>query len=90
MADLSGITLAMVMSLAPPVQYDYEPVVPYHISYTSQQRVEELCPSPGAFNLSLGCTLPRLGLIYVAKGLNPRVRDFIVRHEKAHINGWKH
>lgn len=89
---LSAITLAMVVSLVPPPRYDYEPRIPYHITYLSQPKLQKVCAREvrRSSDLVLGCSLPDFGLIYVAKGLTPDVRAVIVRHEKAHLNGWPH
>lgn len=82
----------MVASLAPPPRYDHEPRVAYHISYVSQPKLQRICRGEvqRKGDLVLGCSLSELGLIYIADGLSPDVRRLIVRHEKAHINGWPH
>lgn len=36
----------------------------------------------------LGCTFG--ALIFVRKGLSGRTERLVVRHEKGHVNGWKH
>lgn len=89
---LTAVTFAMVASLAPPQRYDYEPPVSYRVSYVSQAKVQKICAreAHGAGDLVLGCSFADLGLVYVAKGLSPKVQDVILRHEKAHLNGWKH
>ncbi len=89
---VAAITVALVANLAPPARYDYEPRVPYHISYLPQQKIQRICASEIAAkaDMALGCSLPELGLIYMTKGMRPEVRDIILRHEKAHINGWAH
>ncbi len=82
----------MVANLAPPPRYDYEPRVAYHITYLSQGKLQKICRGEvqRKGDTVLGCSLSDLGLIYVADGLSPDVRKMIVRHEKAHINGWPH
>ncbi len=89
---LTAITLAMVVNLAPPPRYDFEPRVPYHISYVPQAKLQKICSREvtRSGDSVLGCALSELGFIYVAQGLSPDVRDVIVRHEKAHLNGWPH
>ena len=58
----------------------------------SQLKLQNICvgQASGADDMVLGCSLPELGLVYVAKGMRPEVANIILRHEKAHINGWKH
>jgi hypothetical protein len=89
---LTAITIAMVANLAPPPRYDHAPRVPYHITYLPQGKLQKVCAREvrRASDMVLGCTLTELGLVYVAQGLSPEVRDLIVRHELAHINGWPH
>jgi hypothetical protein len=89
---LTAITIAMVANLAPPPRYDYEPRTPYHVTYLPQAKLQKVCASEVSSRRDtvLGCSLSELGLIYVAQGLAPDVRSLIVRHEKAHINGWPH
>lgn len=89
---VAAVTVALVASLAPPTRYDHEPRVPYHVSYMAQAKLQKICvgQATGANDMVLGCSLPELGLVYVAKGMRPEVADIILRHEKAHINGWKH
>lgn len=88
---LTAITFAMIADLAPPARYDFEPAVPYHITYLQQERVQKICADDAKRgDLVLGCSLPSVGLIYIVKGLSPQVRGVILRHEKAHINGWPH
>ena len=87
---VAAITVALVASLAPPPRYDYEPSVPYHVSYLPQERIQRICAKETAARagVTLGCSLPELGLIYVTEGMQPGVQSVILRHEKAHINGW--
>ena len=89
---VAAVTVALVASLAPPPRYDHEPRVPYHVSYVAQAKLQKICvgQATGADDMVLGCSLPELGLVYVAQGMRPEVADIILRHEKAHINGWKH
>ena len=88
---LTAITFAMIAGLAPPARYDFEPAVPYHVTYLQQESVQKICADDAKRgDLVLGCSLTSLGLIYIAKGLSPQVRAVILRHEKAHINGWPH
>lgn len=89
---IAAVTVALVANLAPPARYDYEPRSAYHVSYLKQDKLQRICSSEatGAGDMVLGCSLPELGLVYVAKGMRPEVADIILRHEKAHINGWKH
>lgn len=82
------ITLAMVASLVPPAQYDHAPSMPYHVRDMPAAKMERLCPSPDG--VTLGCSAPELGIVWVLDGLRPEVRRVIVRHELAHINGWSH
>lgn len=89
---VASITFALVAHLAPPARYDHEPRTPYVVTELAQSKIQRVCRSEthGAGDQVLGCSLPELGLIYVVKGMKPDVRQLIVRHEKAHLNGWVH
>lgn len=82
----AAITVAMVASLAPPPAYDFDPPFAHYVADAPAHTLERLCPSPKG--QTLGCAFPELGLVYVLEGLRPEVRDLIVRHELAHLNGW--
>lgn len=85
------ITLAMVLMLIPPKIYDYEPKVHYDIRQFHEHRepilLEVFCKAPG--RILLGCAIGN-HIIYIRDDLHDQVYDIILRHEKAHLNGWRH
>jgi hypothetical protein len=81
----------------PPAQYDHEPTVPYRVHYVSQAFANELCGAnlrearrykPDA--RIAGCTDTLTNDIYISRDFSPETRVYILRHEKAHVNGWVH
>lgn len=89
---LAAITVALVANLAPPARYDHEPRAAYHVSYMPQEKLQRICAGEvhTQGDMVLGCSMPDVGLIFMAKGLKADVADVILRHEKAHLNGWPH
>ena len=91
---LVGAVLAAdpLRSLLPPARYDHEPTRPYHVREVSQARIDALCRGEveAAGRSGLGCTLPGIGAIYLLDGMPRETRAVVLRHEKAHINGWRH
>lgn len=81
----------MVMNLLPPKIYDYEPRVPYEIREFNKDHKPLLMTvfcreKPNT--IILGCEVNNI--IFIRDDLNKEVYDIILRHEKAHVNGWKH
>lgn len=81
------ITLDMVQQLEPPAIYNYEPRT-YELRefHEPDMMMKVFCKREG--KIVLGCTISHI--IYIRDDLSPEVYDVILRHEKAHINGWKH
>lgn len=80
----------MVMALVPPKAYDYEPKVSYEIREFHEGQeplmMKVFCKREG--KIVLGCEVNHI--IFIRDDLNKEVYDVILRHEKAHVNGWKH
>lgn len=82
----------------PPAQYDHEPTRPYALHYVSPARIEARCDGlelmvarltdPNA--RALGCTDLGTFDIWIDDSLSPALTDKVLRHEKAHVNGWRH
>lgn len=89
MLHASEITLAMLVYLVPPPQYDpYIHTPKYHlvIELPTLQAVQEKCNMPVTI---VACTVGRM-IVYYPKGLKPEVKKAVLRHELAHVNGWDH
>ena len=86
------VLVAGLQSLLPPARYDHEPTRHYFVREVSQARIDALCRGEveAAGRSALGCAVPGIGAIYILEGLSPETRAVILRHEKAHINGWRH
>jgi hypothetical protein len=69
----------------PPVQYDYEPKEPYQIVTVSTDTVKMACRMD-----SLSCAKPFRHQIIISKDVTGEFREILLRHEKAHLNGWIH
>jgi hypothetical protein len=81
---------AIAMSLfvagwQPPPAYDHEPTEPYEVVEVPCQVMHAVCNGP-----YIGCTKPAMRVIVVDGRLNGTYREKVVRHEKAHLNGWRH
>ena len=81
----------MVIALVPPKVYDYEPKVSYEIRKFDKDykplMMEVFCKEPKG-KIVLGCAVNHI--IFIRDDLTKEVYDVILRHEKAHVNGWEH
>lgn len=76
------LLLACFQMALPPVKYDYEPTIPYEIVELPKKQVVELCGS-------WGCVLGReTKVIIVVDDLPYFHKNIVIKHEKAHLNGW--
>jgi len=73
-----------LISTPPPI-YDFEPKN-YAIMYVPADEMQALCN--GA--MTVACARPAKRLIIVWNGLRGKRLAQALRHEKAHLNGWKH
>lgn len=96
---LGAAAFAAMTFLMPPVQYDHEPSVPYTMRHASQFEVDRMCRGElalamlktGNYELhALGCTDISTNEILIVRGLSAEDEDVVTRHEKAHVNGWRH
>lgn len=76
----------------PPPEYDHEPTVPYTDIKMPLQRLNAVCKGLGVqYALVYGCALPQeRQCIIITPDVPEKFRALIVRHEKAHCNGWVH
>ena len=84
------ITLAMVAHLAPPAAFDHEPTRPYEVLRLDAAMAQAFCDREPGEKLMLGCSFEKSRTIYIRGGLAPEVEAIVLRHEKAHLNGWVH
>jgi hypothetical protein len=80
-----SMLLACFLTAMPPSEYDYEPHEFYTIASVSSELDKTVCRSN-----YWGCAIPRRRLVVINKALVGEWRDIILRHEKAHLNGWIH
>lgn len=82
------ITINDVRGLEPPAIYSHEPSVEYIVHNIPEGLIKKYC---GAIkgHIILGCTVDG-HIIYIRNDLSDEVYDVILRHEKAHVNGWVH
>ena len=86
------ITLAMLgMMLMPPKFYDHYPVQ-HFVVYTIPPKLEQaLCGLGNPKNETyLACVPEGQRTIFIRSDLTPDARAKVLRHEYAHLNGWKH
>ena len=89
---MSLITLFMVAVIEmPPKKYDHEPYQPYQVIEMPIKDLHKICNQPRRSNYTLfGCAHHLVGLIYLRDDLSDEARKRVLRHERAHLNGWKH
>lgn len=75
--------------LEPLALYDHAPSFPYQIEVVGQGYLLDACNVPEGFQV-YACSKPELGLIYIDERLHGAAFAKILRHERAHLNGWKH
>lgn len=81
----AAFALACLTHFAPPKEYDFEPTKPYQIATLPLPLVAKACGRP-----AMACTLIFRRVIVLSDGLKGDDRAAILRHEKAHLNGWQH
>lgn len=88
----SLVIAASLSSFAPPVGYDYEPTQSYTVTELPADMMRVACRS-GQFaqnRIPYGCTYRSTSQIFILESLRGSDYDIILRHEKAHLNGWDH
>lgn len=86
----ADLTVAMALAVMPPAAYDYPPQQPYLVRTVAEQKIESICGKHPTNGFVAACAWPELGIIFITEGLDPKVQELILRHERAHLNGWKH
>lgn len=85
-----SLTQAATAHLTPPARYDHEPDRPYTVHIVSNPKVlRALCFHRQRAHL-LGCAALKSGRIFIREGLSRNDHALVLRHEKAHLNGWFH
>lgn len=84
--------------LMPPARYDHEPTRPYAVHYAAPGQIAKRCRgldlmvaqlrNPKA--RALGCTDLETFEIWIDSSLAPDEQAKVLRHERAHVNGWRH
>lgn len=82
------ITLAMVLSLSlPPQKYDHYPVIPFTVHQVNDRFLSAIC-GRSKLVFVLACT--RGNSIWLRNNLTYLAKQYVLRHEYGHINGWSH
>jgi hypothetical protein len=76
----------------PPARFDHEPTVPYEVRYRSAQVLNFYCGEDAMHPKVGGCAIIDKGRcwITIAAHFGRQDRASVLRHEKAHCNGWRH
>ena len=82
------ITVDDVRGLEPPAIYSHEPTREYFVYNIPSSSIEKYCGTIKGY-IIFGCTVDG-HIIYIRNDLSDEVYDVILRHEKAHVNGWVH
>lgn len=84
--------------LMPPALYDHEPTRPYAVQYAPPQVIAVQCRGLDLMVAqlgnpdvrALGCTDLGSMTIWIDDTLPAPLRAKVLRHELAHVNGWRH
>jgi hypothetical protein len=92
MIEGAWIGLALVLDLVPPPEYDYIPPRPHVIHEVREGTIRRHCGLPIADEsiIVFGCADWVTGDVWILEGMTPEVRAIVIRHEFAHLNGWRH
>ena len=84
------IISCFIEAYTPPIEFDYEPTVPYTVTVLNAAQMMGVCqmtPPQWAW----GCTVhTETQHIFIDAALPPEAYYIILQHEKAHVNGWRH
>lgn len=93
---MSGFCATIVLSCfiiayTPPHEYDYEPITPYTITVLPEPMVLKECQRQPHEKL-WGCTVHEYPVqrVIIDDRLSGGPLQIVLRHEKAHVNGWRH
>lgn len=82
------VTLQMIAGLLmPPATYDHYPAKPFRLIEVEARIVAAVCPKA---DLALACAFPKQRQLFIRDDLDDAVRAKVLRHEYAHLNGWRH
>jgi hypothetical protein len=81
----------------PPPEFIYEPTDSYKVVEWPDELLQAVCTNGGLptrpFTIFRGCAT-KIGeaewFIYINRDLDEDQKACVLRHEKAHVNGWKH
>lgn len=75
----------------PPKHFDHEPLYPYEVIEMPLDQLHRQCKIPKSSRYVLqGCADFFTNRIYMRDDLSPSDYAKVLRHEKAHLNGWIH
>lgn len=80
-------------SFLPPPEWDHEPTKPYQVTKFPKDWIPSLCGEDWYPAALYGGCVEEVGgehWITVRDDLLPMEMDCLLRHEKAHVNGWEH
>lgn len=88
---MGSVAIYIGVLTMPPSEYRYEPLSTYEVVNVHPSKIHNVCesvagPTDGIY---LGCTDGHR-LIFIRTDLAEDVREAVIIHEKAHINGWYH
>ncbi len=86
MEEIDGYTFEI-----PPHILNQRFVVEYVVTDVPPIILEIMCGERKDEQVFLGCTLDTdKPVIFVLEGISSDLREAVLEHEKAHVNGWKH
>lgn len=91
-AALAMATPALASPITPPGRFDPEPAKPYRVLHVDADFMRLACPGHRVpkGQAIVGCTIYKSRTVLILDGLSARFERQVLRHEKAHLNGWRH
>lgn len=75
----------------PPMRFMHEPAQAYTITVLDWDTLQERCSNGFAMRTVWACAYAEKNEIYILDELpSERMRECIIKHEKAHLNGWSY
>lgn len=85
------LTLMAALAFLPPLEYDVAPAKPYAVWELSRPDLTIVCGYEDRPDMHVwGCADIYTNEVFILESLDQPVRDIIIRHELAHLNGWDH
>lgn len=83
------VAMAMMLAILPPMAFDYEPTF-YTLRRVEVGGMEQACGLHDPKLLLVGCANVSQRVVTIRADVEGLEYHAVLRHEWAHLNGWKH